>query len=71
MKAGLFPFNPDMVLRDIQKPPAQLTVPKANDAGIGSSVQSKVPQTLIIVEAFTSLYSRIEEDAYALDETSR
>jgi hypothetical protein len=37
MKAGLFPFNPDRVLKDIQRPPAKLTVPKANDFGAGSS----------------------------------
>jgi len=27
---GLFPFNPERVLR-VQKPPAELTIPKAND----------------------------------------
>jgi len=71
MKAGLFPFNQNRVLKDIQKPPAQLTVPKANDAGIGSSVQGEVPQTPVTAEALTLLRSRIEENAHALDETNR
>jgi hypothetical protein len=31
-KAGLFPFNPDRVLGDIQRPPAQLNVTKADKA---------------------------------------
>src|SRR5436190_6633855 len=41
---GLFPFNPERVLRGIQKPPAELTVPKANEV-VGSCLQDKVLQT--------------------------
>jgi hypothetical protein len=68
IKAGLFPFNPDRVLRDIQKPPAELTVPKADEVKVESCPQDEVLQT---PEALTSLHSLIEQDAYALDETSK
>jgi hypothetical protein len=44
MKAGLFPFNPDRVLKDIQKPLAQLIVPKAGNAKVGSSRNMKYPR---------------------------
>jgi len=33
--SGLFPFNPDRVLRDTSKPPAELTVPKADEVKVG------------------------------------
>jgi len=35
-KAGLFPFNPDKVLSNIPKPPAELTAPKTNEVKVGS-----------------------------------
>lgn len=71
IKAGLFPFNPDRVLKDIQKPLAQLTVPKTSNAMVDSSPQNEVLQTPVTTEALTSLRSCLEEDAHALDETSR
>ena len=45
VKAGLFPFNPDKVLNDIPKPPAELTAPKTNEVKVGSCTQDQVPQT--------------------------
>jgi hypothetical protein len=40
---GLFPFNPDRVLRVTPKPPAQSTV--ADEIRVGSCHQDEVPQT--------------------------
>jgi hypothetical protein len=71
IKAGLYPFNPDRVLRDIQKPLAELTVPKADEMKAGSCPQGEVLQTPVTAEALTSLRSLIEQDAHALDETSK
>jgi hypothetical protein len=42
---GLFPLNPDRVLRVTPKPPAQLTVPKADEIEVSSCYQDEVPQT--------------------------
>src|SRR6266480_6386388 len=39
IKAGLYPFNPDRVLRDILKPLAELTVAKANEAKVWSCTE--------------------------------
>jgi hypothetical protein len=65
------PFNPDRVLRDIQKPPAELTVLKADEVKVGSCPQDEVLQTPVTAEALTSLRSLIEQDAHALDKTSK
>jgi DDE superfamily endonuclease len=70
-KAGLFPFNPNRALRDIQKPVAELTVPKADEVKVGSCPQDEVLQTPVTAEALTSLRSLIEQDAHAHDETSK
>jgi hypothetical protein len=71
MKAGLFPFNPDRVLRDIRKPLAELTVPKADDAKVRSLPQDDILQTPVTAEALTLLRSQLEQDAHALDESSK
>jgi hypothetical protein len=55
MKAGLFPFCPDRVLKDIQKPLAELTIPKTDDARVESS-QDEILQTPATVEALKSLH---------------
>ncbi|KAK0713308.1 hypothetical protein B0T26DRAFT_626908, partial [Lasiosphaeria miniovina] len=71
-KAGLFPFNPDRVLSDTPKPPAELAVPKINE--MDSCAQDHVPQTPLTpvsAEAVTSLHNLIKQDAHMLDETSR
>jgi hypothetical protein len=67
----LFPFNPDRVLRDIQKPLAGLTVPKADNAKVGSLFLDEMLQTPVIAEALVSLRSVIEQDADALNEPSK
>jgi DDE superfamily endonuclease len=42
---GLFPFNPNRVLRVTPKPPAQSTVPRADEIEVGSCHQDDVPPT--------------------------
>jgi hypothetical protein len=70
---GLFPFNPDRVLRKTPKPPSHLTVPTVNDLEIGLYQQDEVPQTPVTpatADAFMSLYNLIKQDTDTLDETS-
>ena len=73
--SGLFLFNPDRVLRHMPKPPADLTVPKANEIKVGSCPQDVVlqtPMTPVSAEGFMSLQNLIiKQDAYTLDDTSK
>jgi hypothetical protein len=69
----LFPFNPDRVLRVTPKPPAQSTIPRANEIRVGSCHQDEVPQTPITpvsAEGLTSLHNLIKQDANTLNGTS-
>jgi hypothetical protein len=74
--SGLFPFNPDRVLRAIPKPSTQLTVPGADGLKVGSCQQDEVlqtpvtPVTPVSAEALTSLHNLIKQDAHTLSETS-
>jgi len=73
-KSGLFPFNPDRVLRDIPKPVAVLTTPQACQSDGGSCPQGQVvrtPVTPVTIEALKSLQDLIAQDAHALDESSK
>ena len=70
---GLFPFNPDRVLRATPKPPAQSTVPRADEIKVGSYKQEELPQTSVTpvsAEALASLHNIIKQDALTLNETS-
>ncbi|KFZ12567.1 hypothetical protein V501_04152 [Pseudogymnoascus sp. VKM F-4519 (FW-2642)] len=61
--SGLFPFNPDRVLKTILKPLAQLTIPHADE--VGFCLQDKVlnsPVTPVSAEALTSLHNLIKQD---------
>jgi hypothetical protein len=73
--SGLFPFNPNRVLRHMLKPPTDLTIPKADKVEVGSCPQDIVlqtPVTLVSAEAFMSLQNLIiKQDAHALDDTSK
>lgn len=73
--SGLFLFNPDRVLRDMPKPPADLTMPEADEVKVGSCLQGIVPQTPVTpvsAEAFMALQNLIiKQDANVLDETSK
>lgn len=70
----MFPFNPDRVLRDTPKPPAELTIPQ--EANLGASPQHEVlktpvtPVTPVTTEALVSLHDMIKHNAYALDQTN-
>jgi hypothetical protein len=66
--AGLFSLNPERVLRDMPKPPAE----HSSSADVAAtSTQNKVPLmpvtpvTPVTVEAPTSLHNLIKEDACA------
>lgn len=72
---GLFPFNPERVLRGIQKPPppTELAVLKANEV-VRSGLQDEVlqtPVTPVTTDALTSLQNLITQDAHALDKASK
>ncbi|TAQ90358.1 hypothetical protein B7494_g1303 [Chlorociboria aeruginascens] len=76
--SGLYPFNPDRVLRHMPKPPADpdnLIVPRAEEANIGSCPQDEVPQTPVTpvsADGFMSLQNLIiKEVAHALDDTCK
>ena len=72
---GLFPFNPDRVLRSMPAPPAEPAIPRADEVKVGScrqDVEPQTPVTPVSAEAFMSLQNLIiQRDAYALDETSK
>lgn len=72
---GLFPFNPDRVLRGIPKPPAELTISRVKQMNVGPHPQDTVPQTPVTpvsAEGLLSLQNLIiKHDAHALDETSK
>ncbi|KAF2181270.1 hypothetical protein K469DRAFT_261548 [Zopfia rhizophila CBS 207.26] len=42
IKAGLYPFNPDRVLRDMTNPLAELTVLNADEVKVGTNPQGDV-----------------------------
>ncbi|KAG0645122.1 jerky [Hyphodiscus hymeniophilus] len=69
---GLFPFNPDRVLRVTPRPPAQSMVPRAEEIKVGCH-QDEVPQTPVTpvsAEGLASLYNLIRQDAHTLGGTS-
>ncbi|PQE18246.1 transposase tan1 [Rutstroemia sp. NJR-2017a BBW] len=73
--SGLFPFNPDRVLRSMPAPPAEPVMPRADEVKVGSCQQDIEPQTPVTpvsAETFMSLQNLIiQQDAHALDETSK
>jgi hypothetical protein len=73
--SGLFPFNPDRVLRSMPAPPVKPAMRSADEVKVGAcrqDVEPRTPVTLVLVEAFMSLQSLIiQQDAHALDETSK
>jgi hypothetical protein len=73
--SGLFPFNPDRVLRSMPAPRAEPAIPSADEVKVGSCRQDVEPQTPVTpasAESFMSLQNLIiQRDAHALDETSK
>ena len=64
-KVGLFPFDPDRVLRDMRHPSTgMLTVPSASTGGSASvrSPVGAVPETPTTSEALTLMCTKIEQD---------
>ncbi|KAG9229290.1 hypothetical protein BJ875DRAFT_351860, partial [Amylocarpus encephaloides] len=81
--SGLFPFNPDRVLRSMPAPPAEPAIPCVDEVEVGTcrqdvelhyrqDVELQTPVTPVSAEAFMSLQNLIiQRDAHALDETSK
>jgi hypothetical protein len=70
---GLFPLNPDRVLRVTPKPPAQSIIPRADEIRVGSCYQDEVPQTPVTpvsAEGLASLQNLIKQDAHTLNDAS-
>lgn len=63
---GLFPFNPERVLRHTPKPPAELTVPEPNEVVScpqDQSLQTPItPVTPVTTEALMSLHNLINQE---------
>jgi hypothetical protein len=75
--SGLFPLNPERVLRGMPKPLAETAIPQIEEVEVraGFSSQDSVPQTPVTpvsAEALLSLQNVIlHKDAHALDEPSK
>jgi hypothetical protein len=76
--SGLFLFNPDRVLRSMSAPLAEPAILRADEVKVGSCQQDIELQTSVTsvtpvsAEAFMSLQNLIiQQDAHALDETSK
>ncbi|KAF1828123.1 hypothetical protein BDW02DRAFT_469233, partial [Decorospora gaudefroyi] len=70
--SGLYPFNPDRVLKDTPKPPAGLTI--LRQASVGSHEQEEVlktPVTPVTTEALASLHHLIKQDTCAFEKTHK
>jgi hypothetical protein len=73
-KSGLFPFNPDRVLRNIPRPATAHDNPKVCKVDIGRCPESNaaqkpvMPVTQVTPDALTALQDLINEDAHGLDE---
>jgi hypothetical protein len=69
-KAGLFPFNPNRVLRDIQKPSPEQTLVNSDNV-MENYTHEEVLQTPVTAEGFVSLHRLIKQDVHAHDEESK
>lgn len=66
-KTGLYPFNPERVLKDIQKPAVELYLAQNVDTEVEQPLLSATLQTPGTSNALTLLWSRIEHDIHMLD----
>ncbi|KAE8821929.1 hypothetical protein PTNB85_10567 [Pyrenophora teres f. teres] len=70
--SGLFPFNPDRVLRTVPKPPAEPTPVVTNEAPSQDDAVLQTPITPVSADGLMLLQDLIlKKDAHALDETSK
>ena len=73
---GLFPFNPERVLRNTPKPPPELLIPTGDNV-VGSCPREEVlvtpvtSVTPVTTEGIMLLHSLIKQDVGVLDERSR
>ena len=70
-KTSVYLFSPDRVLRDIQKPSAEVHVLKDDKVNIESCLQVEMLQTSVAAETLTLLCSLIKQDAAVLDSPSK
>ena len=74
---GLFPFNPERVLRDIPNPLPEVTVLDEvlgscqQDKGLQTPVTPMSPVTPVTTKALVSLHDLIKQEACALGETGK
>lgn len=54
-KTELLPFDPNRVLRGVQRPPAELAIPPSSDIKVALPAQDAVLQTPVTSEALTLL----------------
>jgi hypothetical protein len=70
---GLYPFNPDRVLKDVPKPPAEVVIPGTAVTSTSTPdvmLQTPItPVTPVTAEALTSLHNMIKQDTNVPDET--
>jgi hypothetical protein len=70
-KAGLYPFRPDVVLRDIQNPPFKLKADSIINTQIDLQASSDLLPTPITTENLISLRRTVEQGSCSLDEKDR
>ncbi|EOA82623.1 uncharacterized protein SETTUDRAFT_48320, partial [Exserohilum turcica Et28A] len=75
---GLFPFNPERVLRDVPKPPAEVSnISNPGTETASADVSDDMPRTPttpvtpVTTEALTSLHNLITKDTHVLEKTSK
>jgi hypothetical protein len=69
-KTGLYPFNPDRVLNDIQKPQVEAIVPQTASVTIDLPAHINMLHTPVTCESLTYLRTKIEQET-ALNSPSK
>ncbi|KAK7179098.1 transposase [Paraphaeosphaeria sporulosa] len=67
---GLFPFNPERVLRSMPRPLPELTLSNLNEESRPQVEALRTPVTPVTTEGLTSLHQLIQRDAHALSDES-
>lgn len=73
-KNGLFPFNPDKVLKSTSKPVKALLILEAREPNVDQNIEVQTPTTPVTpntTKALVSSQDLINQDARALDEKSK
>ncbi|KAJ6267361.1 hypothetical protein PSV08DRAFT_157423, partial [Bipolaris maydis] len=69
--SGLFPLNPDRVLRTVPKPPVEVAPAVTNEAPYQEDAVLQTPITPVSADGLMLLQNLILKDAHALDENSQ